>query len=345
MIPWWKWCCWSAAWWWVGQRLVCPCCLDSALCCLWLPTSFCLVRHFFLVGPSMWLGRRWHPWSYCMVPGCNRWRWLCLCQCFVLACPVLVSRACSHTSVPILPLFWVLPSSGNILVVLHCPLLPSWPFCRAMSWGICIVIAGTVRFCTLGWLFQCMTTLPLALCFVIWRYFSWGWDYCLHLGRCCWAWSWKTACWPTVTVIENMLRGVCSTHCGTGGLMPICTLQHSASGSLVTLGCEIFTLGFCSATLGSGVARHASVWACIQFCCSFAFADDAFAKTIFVNSLLTLCSASAVLDSGAMFPWRALDSCCAAWMTIVSGETLGFVMYWCLKNTVLLILVTLVFTI
>jgi hypothetical protein len=46
-----------------------------------------------------------------------------------------------------------------------------------------------------------------------------------------------------------------------------------------------------------------------------------------VNNLLTLCSASAVFVSGAMFPCRVLVSHCMAWMTIASGETPGFVRY------------------
>jgi hypothetical protein len=60
-----------------------------------------------------------------------------------------------------------------------------------------------------------------------------------------------------------------------------------------------------------------------------------------------LCSfdASAVSISGAIVPWRALVNRCAAWMHIVSGETSGFVIYWCLKNTLLLILMALVFVI
>ncbi len=90
------------------------------------------------------------------------------------------------------------------------------------------------------------------------------------------------------------------------------------------------------------MAWHASGWVCNWFRCSFAFAAEAFADDIFMNSLLTLHSASAALVSGATFPCRALVSCCVAWMAIVLGDTLGFVMYWCLKNTVMLILVALV---
>ncbi len=43
-----------------------------------------------------------------------------------------------------------------------------------------------------------------------------------------------------------------------GGLATIFTVRLSASGTAVNLGIEISTLGFCSATLESGVAWHAS---------------------------------------------------------------------------------------
>jgi hypothetical protein len=131
-----------------------------------------------------------------------------------------------------------------------------------------------------------------------------------------------------------------------GGLATIIAVQLSASSSAVTLGSEISTLvfglatlRFGSATLGSGVAWCASGWVHNRFHCIFAFAAEAFANTIFVNSSLTLQHASAALVYGATFPCRALVSRCVAWITIVSGDTLGFVMYWCLKNIVLLILV------
>ena len=141
------------------------------------------------------------------------------------------------------------------------------------------------------------------------------------------------------------VAGACATcHC-FGGLATFFAVQLSASGNVITLGSEISSLGFGSATLGNGVAQRASGWVCNWFCCSFAFAAEAFANDIFMNSLLTLHSTSAALVSGAMIPCRALVSCCAAWMTIVLGDTLGFVMYWCLKNTVLLILIALVLTI
>jgi hypothetical protein len=44
-------------------------------------------------------------------------------------------------------------------------------------------------------------------------------------------------------------------------------------------------------------------------------------------------------------PFNALERSNAAFMMSVLGVTCGFVIYWCLKNTVLLTLVALVFTI
>jgi hypothetical protein len=188
--------------------------------------------------------------------------------------------------------------------------------------------------------------------FVIWWHVAWGWDYCLHLGRCSWALPQTTACFPLVTVFGSVLQGPVPLAVAFGGLATIFAARLSAYSAAVTLGSEIFTLGFDSAilgygsaTLGNGVAQRASGWVCNWFCCSFAFAAEAFADPIFVNSLLTLHSASAALVSAAMFPCRALVSQCAAWMTIFLGDSLGFVMYWCLKNTVSLILVARVLTI
>jgi hypothetical protein len=60
-----------------------------------------------------------------------------------------------------------------------------------------------------------------------------------------------------------------------------------------------------------------------------AFATSFLAIAILVNSLLTFCNASAVLFPVSMFQ-------------LLSGETIGFVMYWCWKNTLSLIHVTLV---
>ncbi len=124
------------------------------------------------------------------------------------------------------------------------------------------------------------------------------------------------------------VAGACATCRCFGGLATIFATQLSASSTKVTLGNEISTLGFGLATLGfgsatlqNGVVQRASGWVCNLFCCSFTFAAEAFAATIFVNSLLTLRISSAALVSGATFPCRALASCCVAWMTIVLGDT------------------------
>jgi hypothetical protein len=79
--------------------------------------------------------------------------------------------------------------------------------------------------------------------------------------------------------------------------------------------------------------------ALILFRCSFAAAADCFAAAILVNNSLTFVNASAVSLPAGMLPLRAVASCWAAATTWDSGETAGFVMYWCLKNTVSLILV------
>ncbi len=76
---------------------------------------------------------------------------------------------------------------------------------------------------------------------------------------------------------------------------------------------------------------------------ALAFAALFFAIAILVNSLLTFHNASVVLFPVGMFPWSAIVSCCAAATTWDSGETVGLVMYWCLKNTVSLICVVFVF--
>ena len=67
-----------------------------------------------------------------------------------------------------------------------------------------------------------------------------------------------------------------------------------------------------------------------------------FSIAILVNILLTFCNASAVSFPVGMFPWSGIVTCCAAATSWDSGETVGFVMYWCLKNTVSLICVAFV---
>jgi hypothetical protein len=63
-----------------------------------------------------------------------------------------------------------------------------------------------------------------------------------------------------------------------------------------------------------------------------------------VNSLLNFWSASAVSPLCEIVPFNALVRSDAAYMMSVLGVTCGFVIYWCLENTVSLILVALVFT-
>ncbi len=76
--------------------------------------------------------------------------------------------------------------------------------------------------------------------------------------------------------------------------------------------------------------------------CAFAFAISLFAAAILVKWLLTFFNASVVLLPARILPWSAIASCWAATTTWDSGETVGLVIYWCLKKTVSLILVALV---
>ncbi len=80
------------------------------------------------------------------------------------------------------------------------------------------------------------------------------------------------------------------------------------------------------------------------FRCSFAFANSNFAAAIFVNNSLNFLSTSAVLLLHETTPLNALVRSDVAFMTSVLGVTYGFMIYWCLKNIVSLILVALVFT-
>jgi hypothetical protein len=108
----------------------------------------------------------------------------------------------------------------------------------------------------------------------------------------------------------------------------VCTTQQSA---LVTKA----ILGICaSATHGGGAVTLAAGLAWSRLHCSFAFLWSCFACAIFVNSLLTFFSASAVSLPTGMLHLRAVASYWAAATTRDSGEIVGFVMYWCLKNTV-----------
>jgi hypothetical protein len=111
----------------------------------------------------------------------------------------------------------------------------------------------------------------------------------------------------------------------------------------VTLGIGVFTLGIGASTLRSYVACCAAWVTQTLLQLALAFAASFFAIAILVKSLLTFYNASAVLFPVGMFPWSAVVSCCIAATTWDSGEMVGFVIYWCLKNTVSLIHVALVF--
>jgi hypothetical protein len=115
-----------------------------------------------------------------------------------------------------------------------------------------------------------------------------------------------------------------------------------ASANLVTLGCGISTPGIGASTLGMCVACYAAWFVQTLLHKVLAFASSFFAIAILVNSLLNFCNASAVSFPVGMFAWSAIVSCCAAVTTWDSGEMVGCVMYWCLKNTMSLIRVALV---
>jgi hypothetical protein len=115
-------------------------------------------------------------------------------------------------------------------------------------------------------------------------------------------------------------------------------------GATGTIGSGLAGIGGLSTTLRSGTAWQALGWVQRLFHCSFAFTVAAFAVAIFVNSLLNFFNTSAILPFRETNPFNALISSNAALMTSVLGVTCGFVIYWCLKNTMLLILIALVFT-
>jgi hypothetical protein len=144
----------------------------------------------------------------------------------------------------------------------------------------------------------------------------------------------------------NHDAGACTICCGTGRVIVIVNLYLSlfwvavtaqvgcTSANSVTLGCGVSTLGIGASTLGMCVACRAFWFARTLLHMVLAFASSFFAIAILVNSSLTFRNASAVSFPVGMFPWSAIVSCCAAATTWDSGETVGFVMYWCLKNTV-----------
>ncbi len=149
--------------------------------------------------------------------------------------------------------------------------------------------------------------------------------------------------------------GACAIRRGTGRVVALVILRLSlcwvavttrvgyASANLVTLGCDVFTLGIGASTLGMWVACRATQFVQTLLCMVLAFASSFFAIAVLVNCLLTFCNASSVLFLVGVFPCSAIVSCCAAATTWDSVEMVGFVMYWCLKNTVSLIRVALVF--
>jgi hypothetical protein len=94
---------------------------------------------------------------------------------------------------------------------------------------------------------------------------------------------------------------------------------------------------FGAATLGMCIASCAAWVAQTLLRMVLAFASLFFAIVILVNSPLTFCNASVVSFPVGIFPWTAIVSCCVAATTWDSGERVGFVMYWCLKNTMSLI--------
>ncbi len=152
----------------------------------------------------------------------------------------------------------------------------------------------------------------------------------------------------------NCDTGACMISHGTGRVivlvipclslfwMAVTAWVGCTSANLITLGCGVSTLGIGTSTLGMCLACHAAWFAQTLLRMVLAFTSSFFAIAILVNSLLTFRNASAVLFPVGMFSWSVIVSCCAARTTWDSGETVVFVMYWCLKNTVSLICVALV---
>jgi hypothetical protein len=116
-----------------------------------------------------------------------------------------------------------------------------------------------------------------------------------------------------------------------------------ASRFAITLGIGVFTLGIGASILGRCVACHVAWVAQTLLQLALAFTALFFAIAILVNSLMTFHNSSAVLLPVGMFPWTVIVTCCAAATTWDSGEMVGFLMHWCLKNTMSLICVACVF--
>ncbi len=120
-------------------------------------------------------------------------------------------------------------------------------------------------------------------------------------------------------------------------------MVQCASRFVVNLEIGAFNLGMGASTLGRCIVCRAAWVAQTWMQLALALAASFLAIAILVNSLLTFCNASAVSLPVGMFPWSAIVSCCATATMWDSGETVGYVMYWCLKNTVSLICVARVF--
>jgi hypothetical protein len=96
--------------------------------------------------------------------------------------------------------------------------------------------------------------------------------------------------------------------------------------------------------------RKMSCLACF-WCCAYSvalclcFCNFTLCRCNFGEEVANLFNASAVLLPAKILPWSAVASCWAAATTWDSSETVGLVIYWCLKKTVSLILVALVFVI
>jgi hypothetical protein len=140
----------------------------------------------------------------------------------------------------------------------------------------------------------------------------------------------------TVCVGVTVTRDVVPT---IGTLLPPPLMQQSASMIAIgTLGSELAGIGSLLATLGSGTAWRTLGWVW-RFSFFFAFAIADFSAAIFVNNSVSFLSASAILLLHETVPFNALVRSNAAFMRSVLGVTCGFIIYWCLKNTMSLILV------
>ncbi len=134
------------------------------------------------------------------------------------------------------------------------------------------------------------------------------------------------------------VAGVCTTGRDEARVGTSSTMRQSSCGPLATLGTMQQSASDGSATLGSGVSTLGKgvVWRTVGVAwtllrCAFAFATLLFAAAILVKMSLTFFNASAVSLPAEILPWSAVASCWADATTWDSGETVGLVMYWCLK--------------